>query len=254
MAKNDRQAEVKRRRRKHGGLYAPVAFLLMALAIIFGLSVFFRVSNITVSGQVVYTSDEIIAASGIELGGNLFFVDDSKAAISITDQLAYVDEVQIIRKLPSTIVIEVTESYPIASIKLDSNYWIIDKNGKLLEKTNSAGAAGTISVSGIVPLEPIVGQKMTVAPENGTQYAYLTAILNVFLTLDMQDQVTWLDMESAANISFDYEDRFTVKLGSGENTDIKLKLLLDVIEQKLDGNDTGTIDLSTDKEAHFTPD
>jgi hypothetical protein len=86
MAKRDSQAETNRRRRKRGGLYAPVAFLLMALAIIFGLSVFFRVSEVTVTGQVVYTADEIIAASGIELGGNLFFVDDSKAAISIRDQ------------------------------------------------------------------------------------------------------------------------------------------------------------------------
>jgi hypothetical protein len=47
---------------------------------------------------------------------------------------------------------------------------------------------------------------------------------------------------------------FTVKLGSGENTDYKLKLLLDVVAQKLDESDTGTIDLSTDQEAHFTPD
>ncbi len=123
------------------------------------------------------------------------------------------DEIKIIKKLPSTIVIEVMESYPIASIKLDSDYWIIDKNGKLLEKTNLSGASGTISVSGIVPLEPVVGQKIAVAPENGTQYAYLTAILEAFLTLDMQDQVTWLNVESAANISFDYDGRFYRQAG-----------------------------------------
>ena len=48
------------------------------------------------------------------------------------------------------------------------------------------------------------------------------------------------------------DGRFTVKLGSNENLDYKFELLLGAIA-KLDSGDTGTIDLSQDKKAQFSP-
>lgn len=252
MAKRDIKPKKRRRRhRRRGALYVPMAVLLTCLAIIIGLSAFFRISDINVSGHGIYSAEDIIIASGIEIGDNLFFVDDSKAAINIHDELTYVDEVKITRKLPNTISIEITESYPLASIGLDGEYWIIDKNGKLLEKTDASGIQNTISVKGIIPVEPVPGRKVAVAETSGTQLKYLTNILDAIMSAGIQNKITWIDVSNIANISFDYDGRFTVKLGSGENIEYKFQLLFKV-EAQLDDSDRGTIDLSTDKEATFS--
>jgi hypothetical protein len=68
----------------------------------------------------------------------------------------------------------------------------------------------------------------------------------------MQDKVTGIDMSTISNPSFDYMGRFTVKLGSDENIEYKFGLLQSAVQQLKDG-DYGTIDLSIDKQAHFSP-
>lgn len=254
MAKREDKPEVRRRkRRRRGAFYAPTAFLLMFLAIIIGLSAFFRISDMIVSGQGIYTAEEIIAASGIEIGDNLIFIDEAACSIKLHNELVYIDEVKITRVFPNSVKIEITESFPIASIAVDGFYWLLDKNCKLLEKTNAVGAGNSISISGITLTSPTAGQKIDVPVGSETQLSYLKEILNQILYLDMHDKITWLDMNNIANITFDFEGRFTVKLGTGDNVDYKLQLLADVVSQKLDEHDEGVIDLSTDKEAHFTP-
>ena len=63
----------------------PLTFFLVIVALVFIMSVFFKVSRIEVKGNSIYTADEVIKASGIETGDNLFFgkvtaIDMSDAA------------------------------------------------------------------------------------------------------------------------------------------------------------------------------
>ena len=57
-------------------------------------------------------------------------------------------------------------------------------------------------------------------------------------------------MEKIYSLSFDYGDRFTVVLGSGENTDEKIRLLL-AVEQKLGPLEKGIIDISDTENIRF---
>lgn len=54
---------------------APLALvLLFAVAVIF-MSLFFRVARIEVVNASEYTDEQVVEASGIEMGANLFFID-----------------------------------------------------------------------------------------------------------------------------------------------------------------------------------
>ena len=68
----------------------------------------------------------------------------------------------------------------------------------------------------------------------------------------MMKDIGYIDMSSAANPVFDYKGHFTVKLGSNENLEYKLGLLVSAVE-KLKENEYGVIDLSIDHQAHFSP-
>ena len=64
-----------RTRRRNRGRFGPLFKLLCVIAVIValtvGATVFFRVEQVTVTGNQRYTEEEIIAASGIQLGSNL---------------------------------------------------------------------------------------------------------------------------------------------------------------------------------------
>ena len=68
----------------------------------------------------------------------------------------------------------------------------------------------------------------------------------------MASKVTVIDLSDASNPGFAYDGRFTVRLGANENVEYKFGMLQSAVSQLTD-SDTGTIDLSIDKRAHFSP-
>ena len=66
MARRDRYGAA--RKKKKNALLAPLTFLLVCVALVFGMGVFFRVQTIEVQGIVSYTPEEVIEASGIDEG------------------------------------------------------------------------------------------------------------------------------------------------------------------------------------------
>lgn len=247
----------KRKKQKTGGargfIFSSVSFIVICAALVFGMSVFFRVSNIEVTGADRYTQGEIIEASGIKDGDNLMFVNRSSVAQKIYSKLIYIGEVNVRRKLPNTVVIEISESDSIAVVESESGLWLIDRNCRLLEECATQDAETYIKVEGLSAVKPEKGNVVSVAEEDKPKVEFLSGILTAIAARNMTGDVDSLDLSNVINAEFDYlEGRFTVKLGSDENLDYKFELLLGAIA-KLDAGDTGIIDLSQDKKAQFSP-
>lgn len=228
--------------------------IIVALALFLGLSIFFKISEIEVSGTVVYTEAEIIAASGIEEGDNLFFINKFSVIDKIFKELPYISEVTISRSLPNKLMIGVVESYSVAVVNSGGNYWIIDKNCKLLEKTDASGSDGKIIVTGVTPIQPVAGEKLALGEAEKAKVSYLSDILTVILQRDIQNLVAEIDMSNVNNPRFGYNGRFTVKLGeSGEISGLEYKFeLLEKIISQLGENESGSIDLSNGDKAYFS--
>ena len=110
-----------------GALFAPLAFLIICAALVFAMSVFFRVSRITVTGNALYTEEEITTAAGIEKGDNLFFINRFSAIARIRARLPYIETVSIERALPNRVTITVSESRAIAYVTAETGCWVIDR-------------------------------------------------------------------------------------------------------------------------------
>ena len=85
-------------------------------ALTFGATVFFQVEHILIAGNSRYTAQEVEEASGIQLGDNLFRLNKGQISEDIRRKLPYVEELTIVRHLPSTIAIEIREWDAVASI------------------------------------------------------------------------------------------------------------------------------------------
>ena len=253
MARRDRYGEA-RKRKKRNAMFAPISFLLVCIAVVFGMGVFFRVQIIEVRGASAYTAEEVIEASGIDVGDNLFFINRSSASSRIFSRLSQVEEVASIeRELPNKIIITIEESYALAYVNWEGQSWMLTGNCKLLGTGQDQELDGLIQVLAVTPESPESGEMMVVAEDDNLKLIYLKEILGAMADLDIVRNVSQLNMENPANPTFRYLDRFTVRMGPNNNSDYKLRMLLSAV-MELDGDLTGTIDLSDSARVHFTPD
>jgi len=239
--------------RRGAAIYAPVAALLVLFIVIFGVSVFFRVTKIEVTGSARYTDDEIIAASGVEIGDNLFLLNGDAAARRITAAMPYISAVHIGMGIPDTAVLEITESVAFAAIQNGNDYWKVDSSGRILERTDYSGSSGLIRVTGLKLATPKEGAKITVESTYETQLTYTLNILAALDGAEIGGDVSSLDVTNISAITFVYKNILTVRFGSGENAADKVYFLLSAIEKKNLHDYKGTIDVSKDDEITVFP-
>lgn len=241
----------RRRRRRLGALYAPLSLLLILAALAAGSLVFFRVNTITVTGNIRYTQEEILAAAQVETGNNLFRLNKAHMAEEISLTLPYIRDISIRRKLPDTLLIHVEESHAAAAIQGEDGWYLLDARGKLLEQGGEALCRQAPPITGLTPLSPAVGEGLRVAREDEARLEGLTGLLTALETQNVPPLLTAVDLTAANTISFSYGGRFTVTLPIRCDHAYKVRVFLYVMEQ-LEDNETGLIDL-TRTDAHFIP-
>ncbi len=257
-----------RTRRRNRGRFGPLFKLLcvvgVILALTVGATVFFRVEQVTVSGNQRYTQEEIIAASGIQLGDNLYSLNKVRIDQNIRTTLPYIGDLTINRALPSTIQITVTEWEAVAQVAAPGveqvaayqeeagekavttaqEPWLISVKGKLLEPAPPDSAA--IAVTGLIPLSPQAGSMMEVPEGEHTRLAALTALLEALGEAGMQSQVSNIRLE-ATQLMVRYAGRFDVKMKLNADFSYDVRLMR-AIREKMEEQDgegaCGSMDLT----------
>lgn len=240
----------RRRRRGFGVLYKLLSVIVISAAIVAALTLFFKVDGVTVSGTTQYSSEEIIAASGVKTGDNLFLLNKYEISDAIIEQLPYVSSVSISRKLPDTLVIEVTDSNQGGVIQQGRDYWVVSSAGKLLGKRAEAGSGALIL--GLTLEDPQVGHTVAAAEGNERKLSQLLELFDALEEKGMLPGVSQIDFSQDGVISMDYAQRFTVKFAYGADFVYKLSNVNQVIEQ-LEDNEQGIIDLTVDGRANVIP-
>ncbi len=246
-----------RRRGRFSGLYKVLSVLLVAAAIIVACVVFFRVNTIQVEGNVRYTAQEIIDASGIKTGDNLIALPSSRVSAIIRAQLPYVEGVAIQRTYPDVLVIHVTERVAAASVDSAEGRWLISTQGKLLEKDN--GAIHTIQITGMTAVGPYAGGMLQTEEEEVLTLEYVKSLLTVLESHGMLEQCTTLDCTSASSITLEY-GIYHLCLPRGGDYDYYIQLARSALDTglrdgKIQEGQSGLLDLTiTDGKAHFRPD
>lgn len=249
-ARNNRRRY--RKKRRFGFLYKLLAFLALLVALVMGATVFFRVEEIVVAGNVRYHVQEIMDASGVVQGDNLFGMNKFDTARQIRQKLPYVEGVNIRRGWPDALIITVTECRPAARLAGEEGEWLISRSGKVLELVEQADAS-VIRVDGIGIVQPEPGLPMVVRENQQARGDGLLALLQALDKCGMTGKVTWIDMTSPSRTQMDFDGRFTVKLPV--NGDFEYLLgAMDKAVATLEEYETGTLDLTVkDYTVVFSP-
>ena len=167
-ALTDEAQEEYLRARRRRGFSQPLIFVVVVVASIFVLSLFFRVEDIQVEGNTHYTDEEIIRAIDIEEGDNLFFFDRFAAISRVFSKLPYIEEVTLKRALPNRITISVEESRAMAYLILGDEEWTMDHNCKILGKAAEGETAELVPIVNFDPGTLFIGERLTAANGNET--------------------------------------------------------------------------------------
>ena len=247
-----RNSNRRRRRGSSGFLYKLLSVLVTCAVIVVALTLFFRVETIVVTGTERYTQEEVAAASGVELGDNLFLLNKPTVNQRIREALPYVERVKRInRKLPDTLLIEVKECGEPLAVLQDGFAWLVSPGGKIVEQRSASQAGDYPVISGCQLLAPTVGTPMALATEYAAQQQSLLDLLDALEQAGMMDQVEGIRLDDLSVLVMEYGGRFTVEMPYGADYPRKLRALQSVID-KLETNQTGTVELTWDNgEVHF---
>lgn len=240
----------RRRELKASAWFGPMSFVLVCISVVVAMSIFFRVSTVEVEGNQDYTDQEIVSATGIDAGDNLFFLNRISAISRMMARLPYIQEASVSRVLPDKVVITVKESSAVATVQSETSAWMIDRNCKMMTAVTESEAMGLIPVTGITAVLPNVGDPINPAEGDEGKIEYLSEILLEIEVRDLQSRISKIDISDPSNPVLRFDDRFDVKLGAKGDTIRKFGLFLSASEQLASG-DMGVIDLSLDENAHF---
>ena len=248
MKRNKRKS----RKKRGGRVFSFFLVLVMIGVIVASVTMFFQTNNIEVTGPSRYTPEEIIAASGLMVGDNLFAVNKFEVERRIKEQYPYVASVEIRRRLPDTFLFTVTERTPVAYLDVGEQRWILDKDAYLLEPLSISETVPYLQVvSASEAVDPHSGKRLTL-PEEGAVNA-LEAVMDGLSDLNIIAEVGQIDVSKLYRLTFLYQNRLQVQLGNAEKMEKKLRLFATILAE-LDATDRGVLNVSEPPEGRFQPD
>lgn len=143
----------KKRRKKHYFLRFLIFAALCVGLYYFANSEFFDVQKIAVENNSYYTNEQVIQLAEAKVGENLFKVKTRGMKEKLLAD-AYIKGVNIKKKLPGTIVISVEERKEAAAIPYGEKYVLIDIDGMVLRKTDTAPELTILEGLTIKSIEP----------------------------------------------------------------------------------------------------
>lgn len=239
-----------------------VTVVAIVVALLLGLSIFFKAENVVVSGAEKYSAWQIRQASGIQDGENLLTVNAAKVSGRIRTKLPYVKQVRVGIKLPDTVCIEIEEldvAYAVASA--DGQWWLVDSDARVVESISAAQAKSYTQILGVQLDAPKVGNGAVAAEpkpegtnteaESSTPVAVrgsdrLNAAMSVAQALESNGilgQVVSIDVTSVGSIVLWYGERYQILVGDAQRVDYKIQAMKMAIDQSSEYQ-SGVLDVS----------
>lgn len=216
-------AEEKKRRKRAGSLTWLWAVLLMIgmLVLGFGLSQssLFHIHTIEVNGISHLTREEVVEVSGIELGEHIYAANLAKAETMIAANF-WVQQVTVERKLPATVVINVSERVPAAAVTTANGLYVVDSGGVLLLRQKLLDGLSVLVVSGIgdIPEDAKLGSTLESKP--------LQDALTVIRQMDEQAAAVIAEIDVTNSQKIVARTTYGVDIYLGDKSDFAAKFTL----------------------------
>ncbi len=234
MSKKQRQILKKKKRIKLMLKFTALLIIIIA-GIIFALvSPIFNIKEIDVSNNEQINAETIISLSQLNLGQNIFKFNKNKVNKNIKTN-AYIESVEIKRKLPNKVQIQIEERKQEYNVEFLNGYAYINNQGYILQISEEKQALPTIQ--GIsTPDEQIVeGNRLN--SEDLEKLEVIIQIMNICKNYELDSKITNIDISTKDEYTlYLEEEKKTIYLGDKSKLSDKM-LLVQVIIEKTKGKE-----------------
>ena len=236
--------------------------IAVVIALLFGMSIFFKVKTVTVAGMNKYTAWDVREASGIREGENLLTLSEPQIGSRIRSKLPYVNKVRVGIKLPDTVKIEIEELDVVYAVEAgDASWWLIRSDGLVVDSTNAADAERYTKILGLQLDNPEVGRQAVameqipdpteetaeVVPVTVTAGERLDAAITIAQYLESNGiigEAANINTADMGQLEVWYQDRFQILLGDTTQLSYKVQMVSIAISQYMETYDSGILDAS----------
>lgn len=277
------RAEQLRIRRRKAIIGVLCVLAVLVVGIVLSINLLFKVTDFRVENADrttpaktgIYTEQQLIDATGIQVGDNLYGFSTKEKSDQLLAQMPYLDVAVVTRQAPGTVIIRVQPAVERFKMEYSGSWLVLSEQLKVLrvepaEPDNLVqldallpeGAATTPGsfLTLDAPSEPTAlataMPRGTATPENAdeadtaqeTPNEVLNELLGELDQYGLLDGTTVLTMQNMTELSFLYQGRVSVQLGTANNLDYKIRfaayIILDTGGDGLAGSDRGTLDVS----------
>lgn len=245
-----RRGKKKRRRSSYARITLVLTVLAVAaVGVVLSLTVFFKIKNVDVSGNIeIYTPKQIISAGKIEFDSNLIRLGSSSVSKRIETALPFIEQAKVIKRLPTTVELNITAATSAGFVKNGSSYYTLSTRGKVLE-------IGKKQPQKLPEIAGVKVEKVKVADVISDDNGIFSSIQGIYSQLGsaISRDITKIDVSDNLNLSFTYRDRIDVRLGSESELAEKLKFVAILLAdgEKIDDDDMGIVYASNPKRVSF---
>lgn len=245
----------RRRRTTHPRAVKRVLILLAAVVVLWILSqLFLSIQAIHVKGNRYLSAEQVIQASGLEIGDNLLTLNSGNVRKSINAN-RYLEFVSLWPGFfPASVTLTVSEHAPRAKLSWMGMLVLIGDNSVVLEHTSTIDLPVHVpEITGMTLSTIYVGQPITftIAGQSEAMDAVLDALVVQNLTAD----ILQINVAVPDNIFMLTADGLEIYLGSADDMNEKIALIRDTlprIQARADGPG-GKVDVSTGRVVDYMP-
>lgn len=198
------------------GMLLSVAVLALSFIYIYGFLLstpFFAIKETSVRGVKELTEKEVLTLAGIKPQQNLLALNTETLVRRIATN-PWVKNIYVGKELPNRIVLEVWERVPVALVKREEDFYLIDIEGNIFKK---------LAVTDEVDLPVLTSSE----GEDVTKARLLLSSLNLLKSIAASKQYAYLGSISEVNV----DDLFGMSMLT--DSGMHLKLGMDGFENKL---------------------
>lgn len=230
--------------------------IILIIGILAGIGAFlfvspvFNITEIRVENSNKISENTYISLSEIQIGENIFRISKSKIIEQIKQE-SYVENVEVKREYPGTVVITVTERTPAYMIEKNGGmYAYIDKNGYNLETTTQALDIPILkgTITDIENLE--TGAR--ISDEDLSKFNDLIRIMDGIKNNNIQEKLLSVDISDDKNYILEFKNS-NKKVILGDTSELSTKMLWIKYFMEKSEEEAGTVHLSDIENVYFEP-
>lgn len=196
--------------------------------------------------QLPYTEDELMSFLGISKGMKLYEHSASEMEMSAKYSLTYVKNLDVSRRWPSTVVLNVIPESPLYYVTIENNMYILSDELKVIDVTGDVELVETnkLKLLRVASINQCIkGEKILIDKDIEEIILNITSVLE---TENCLSDVTMINVTDKFGIELMYDTKYIVKLGDSKDLSNKIKMMNAIIKDKSEKIVSGTIDVTKD--------